>query len=144
MQMSSLSLRQRGEGWGEGPHFSRALLLSALTISLSANAAAPLEERVKELRLANGMTWLVVERPEAPLFTGYVRVRVGGADETPGSTGLAHLFEHMAFKGTPKLGAKDWEAEQPLLLELQRAGDALATLQRQGKANTDEGKQLAA
>ena len=102
-----------------------------------------LEDRVKEIRLANGMTWLVVERPEAPIFTGFVRVRVGGADESPGATGVAHLFEHMAFKGTPMLGAKDWAAEQPLILELQQAGDALARLQRQGKAGTDEGKKLA-
>jgi predicted Zn-dependent peptidase len=102
-----------------------------------------LEDRVKEIRLANGMVWLVVERPEAPIFTGFVRVRVGGADESPGATGLAHLFEHMAFKGTPKLGAKDWAAEQPLIVELQNAGDELARLQRQGKATTDEGKKLA-
>jgi predicted Zn-dependent peptidase len=113
-------------------------------LSTSAAAQGSLEERVKEIRLANGMTWLVVQRPEAPVFTGFVRVRVGGADEQPGATGLAHLFEHMAFKGTPQLGAKDWAAEQPLLLELQRKGDSLAVLQRQGKAGTEEGKKLAA
>ena len=113
-------------------------------LATTASAQASLEERVKEVRLANGMVWLVVERPEAPVFTGFVRVRVGGADETPGSTGLAHLFEHMAFKGTPRLGSKDWAAEQPLMRELQRAGDALALLQRQGKAGSEEGKKLAA
>lgn len=121
--------------------------LTRLMVALLATSAAAqgrLEDRVKEIRLANGMTWLVVQRPEAPVFTGFVRVRVGGADEQPGATGLAHLFEHMAFKGTPQLGAKDWATEQPLLVELQRAGDALAVLQRQGKASTEEGKKLAA
>lgn len=121
---------------------ARALVLVSF-LSGAAFADAPLAERVKEVRLANGMLWLLVQRPEAPIFTGYVRVRVGGADETPGATGLAHLFEHMAFKGTPMLGAKDWPAEQPLLLELQQAGDALARLQRIGKAGTAEGKALA-
>jgi len=119
-------------------------MMLGLLLATTASAQAPLADRVKELRLANGMTWLVVERPEAPVFTGFVRVRVGGADEAPGATGLAHLFEHMAFKGTPKLGAKDWAAEQPLLLEIERVGDALAALQRQGRAGTDEGKRLAA
>lgn len=121
----------------------RAGWLFAL-LATTAFAQPRLEDRVKELELANGMLWLVVERPEAPLFTGFVRVRVGGADEAPGATGLAHLFEHMAFKGTPMLGAKDWAKEQPIMIELQRAGDALAGLQRQGKANTEEGKRLAA
>lgn len=106
--------------------------------------AEGLADRVREITLANGMVWLVVERPEAPVFTGFVRVRVGGADETPGATGLAHLFEHMAFKGTPALGAKDWAAEQPVLADVQRVGDALASLQRAGKAGTPEGKALAA
>ncbi len=119
-------------------------LLLAACLATTAWAEAPLAERVKEIRLGNGMLWLLVQKPEAPVFTGFVRVRVGGADEQAGATGLAHLFEHMAFKGTPKLGAKDWNAEQPLLVELQQAGDALATLQRKGKANTPEGKELAA
>ena len=122
---------------------ARALVL-VTCLATAASAQTPLAERVKELRLSNGMLWLLVQRPEAPIFTGYVRVRVGGADEAPGATGLAHLFEHMAFKGTPMLGAKDWPAEQPLLMELQQAGDALARLQREGKAGTAEGKALRA
>ena len=121
----------------------KAMALCAL-LATASFAQPRLEDRVKEIRLANGMIWLVVERPEAPIFTGMVRVRVGGADESPGATGLAHLFEHMAFKGTPMLGAKNWAAEQPIIMELQQAGDALARLQRQGKAGTGEGKKLAA
>ena len=72
----------------------------ALALAVLAAAPAGLEASVQEVTLPNGMTWLVVERHDAPVFTGYVRVRVGGADEAPGQTGLAHLFEHMAFKGT--------------------------------------------
>ncbi len=128
-----------------GTNGVRSLICSTLiAVASLARAETPLTERVKELKLANGMVWLVVERPEAPIFTGYVRVRVGGADEAPGSTGLAHLFEHMAFKGTPKLGAKDWATEQPLMVKLQKAGDALASMQRQGTAGSEDGKKLAA
>lgn len=115
---------------------------AVVALAMTANAES-LSDAVKEIRLANGMVWLVVERHDAPVFTGYVRVRVGGADEHPGITGLAHLFEHMAFKGTPRLGAKDWSAEQALLPEIERVGDALAKLRRAGKHETLEGKQLA-
>lgn len=115
----------------------------ALALAVLAAAPAGLEASVQEVTLPNGMTWLVVERHDAPVFTGYVRVRVGGADEAPGQTGLAHLFEHMAFKGTPVLGTKDWKAEVPLLGELQQVGDALAALTRAGKGGTDEAKALA-
>lgn len=121
--------------------FAGALIVS---LAFSALAQPALASRVKELKLANGMTWLVLERKDAPVFTGYVRVRVGGADERPGITGLAHLFEHMAFKGTPRLGAKDWAAEQALLPRIEQVGDALATLRREGKGETPEAKQLAA
>jgi hypothetical protein len=117
--------------------------LGLLLVSSAAQGQPAPREQVQELRLANGMVWLIVERHDAPVFTGYVRVRVGGADEEPGITGLAHLFEHMAFKGTPRLGAKDWAAEQQVLPELEQAGDALAALRRAGKQDTAEARALA-
>ncbi|MFO0596082.1 MAG: pitrilysin family protein [Myxococcaceae bacterium] len=120
---------------------SRAVVAVVLAASLIARAA-PLEGEVHRVELANGMVWLIVERHDAPVFTGFVRVRVGGADEVAGATGLAHLFEHMAFKGTPRLGAKDWAREQALIPELQAAGDALATLRKQGKGASKEAVDL--
>ena len=114
----------------------------ALTlVSLSASAQ-PLAEQVKEVTLNNGMVWLVVERHDAPVFTGFVRVRAGGADEEVGYTGLAHLFEHMAFKGTPVLGTSDWNAERPLLLEIASAGDELASLESTGQGTSDRSNEL--
>jgi len=57
------------------------------------------------------MRWLVVTRPELPIFSGIVIVRTGGADEEIGKTGLAHMFEHMAFKGSKDIKANEaWEA----------------------------------
>src|SRR3954451_14725692 len=89
-----------------------ALIL--LTQGLPAAAGVDLRQLVVEHKLANGMKFLLVQRNTAPVFTGYIRVKAGGADEVPGKTGLAHLFEHLAFKGTPVLGSKDWEKERPM------------------------------
>ena len=119
----------------------RTLLLGCL-LWCGAASADDLKAIVKEHRLANGMLWLVVERPQAPVFTGFIRVRVGGADEQPGATGLAHLFEHMAFKGTPMLGTTDFEAEKKLLAEIAKVGDAIAILQRSNNGSTPEAVEL--
>lgn len=123
----------------------RSLLVCAGLACLApqvAGASAELASLVREHRLANGMTWLIVERHQAPVFTGFIRVRAGGADEEPGHTGLAHLFEHMAFKGTPVLGTTDFEAERKLLDQIAEVGDRLAALERRGQGEGDDAKGL--
>src|SRR3989338_10916310 len=55
---------------------------------------------VHEVRLPNGMKFLLVPRGEAPIFSAVIRFPVGWVDEEVGKTGLAHFMEHMAFKGT--------------------------------------------
>ena len=90
-----------------------------------AGAELDLRTMVVEHRLANGMKFLLVRRGAAPVFTAYLRVKAGGADEPPGKTGVAHLFEHLAFKGTSVVGSRDWDRERVLLLEIARAGDEL-------------------
>ena len=59
---------------------------------------------VKEHFLSNGMKVLLVERHDAPSIAGGWVARVGSANERPGITGIAHLFEHMMFKGTSTIG----------------------------------------
>lgn len=81
-----------------------------------------LAPQVTTFRLSNGMTWLLVSRPKIPVFSGVVMVRAGGADEAPGKTGLAHIFEHMAFKGSKEIGTRDYAAELPILEQIARAG----------------------
>jgi len=73
------------------------------------------------VRLDNGMRFLLVRRGTAPVFAAILRFRVGSADDRSGETGLAHLFEHLAFKGTSHIGARDAEAERPVLDDLDRA-----------------------
>ncbi|MBI3182238.1 MAG: insulinase family protein [Myxococcales bacterium] len=119
-------------------HLAAALLV--LMPPSPAPAEVSLSSLVHEHTLENGMKWLIVERHQAPVFTGFVRVRAGGADEEPGYTGLAHLFEHMAFKGTPVLGTSDFEAEKVLLRRIAEVGDRLAALERAGKGEGEGAK----
>ena len=79
-----------------------------------------LSERVVEHRLANGLMLLMVERHQTPVVSINVTFGVGGINEHTGATGIAHLYEHMAFKGTRSLGTRDYRKEKPLLAELDR------------------------
>jgi predicted Zn-dependent peptidase len=104
---------------------------AALTISLlffSDAAAQPLEEKVREHTFENGLKLLVVERHESPTFAAYVTFGVGSVDETSEYRGVAHLLEHMLFKGTKTLGTTDYQKEKPLLEAIEEAGSALDAL----------------
>src|SRR5216110_2814663 len=94
-------------------------LLLAFTVSLSAQDLASFEKRTTVKKLDNGLTVIVMERPEAPVFSFATMVNVGAAQEVPGITGLAHMFEHMAFKGTDKIGTTDYAAEQAALQKVE-------------------------
>jgi len=93
-------------------------VLISLTVLLMTLAvtAAPQEMQfdVERFQLDNGMTFLVVERPTAPVFSGFMIVGVGSAYEKTGNIGSAHLLEHMMFKGSRLVGTTDWNAEQDL------------------------------
>jgi predicted Zn-dependent peptidase len=98
-----------------------ALAASLLAPPLAAQDLASFEKKTTVHVLDNGWTFILVERPVAPVFSFATLVDVGGAQEVPGITGLAHMFEHMAFKGTPTLGTTDYAAEQKALEELEAA-----------------------
>ncbi len=82
---------------------------------------ASFEQKVTEYTVKNGWTFILVERPVAPVFAFMTAVNVGSAQEGAGMTGLAHMFEHMAFKGTPHLGTMNYTEEKKALEELERA-----------------------
>ena len=94
-------------------------------------SASGLADRVIEHRLANGLTLLMVERHQTPVVSINMTFGVGGVNEQIGQTGLAHLYEHMAFKGTRTVGTKNYEKERPILEELSRVGTELEQRQRQ-------------
>ena len=66
--------------------------------------AAPLDLKVAEKHLPNGLQVVSVERFSAPTVSVQLWVRTGSRNERPGITGIAHLFEHMMFKGSKNLG----------------------------------------
>jgi predicted Zn-dependent peptidase len=86
-----------------------------IVLTLQAQDVASFEKRITVKKLANGLTILVMERPEAPVFSFYTRVNAGSVQEVIGITGLAHMFEHMAFKGTHEIGTTNWPAEKAAL-----------------------------
>lgn len=76
------------------------------------------EDRVTEFSLANNLKFIVIERHKAPVASFVTLVKAGGVNEPSGETGLAHLLEHMAFKGTKDIGTRNWEKEKELLERL--------------------------
>jgi predicted Zn-dependent peptidase len=109
-----------------------------LSVGLLHAASSGLADRVIEHKLANGMTVLMVERHQAPVVSINMTFGVGGVNEQIGQTGLAHLYEHMAFKGTRTVGTKNYEKEKPILDELYRIGTELEQRQRELAARGPE------
>ena len=89
---------------------------------------------VKEHFLSNGMKVLLVERHDAPSISGGWVARVGSANERPGITGIAHLFEHMMFKGTPTIGTKDYKRDLEIINEQERVRDLMRKEERKMRA----------
>jgi len=91
-----------------------ALLLVCLILPYAAHAQ---KVNVIEHELPNGFRVLMVERHDDPTIAGGWVVHVGSANERPGITGIAHLFEHMMFKGTPTIGTKDYKKDLEIIAE---------------------------
>jgi predicted Zn-dependent peptidase len=71
-------------------------------------------EAVTEFTLDNGMKFIVLERPQAPVVSFMIYANVGAVNEADGKTGVAHYLEHLAFKGTSRIGTTNYEAEKAL------------------------------
>ena len=95
---------------------------------------------VKEHHLSNGMKVLLLERHDAPSISGGWVARVGSVNERPGITGIAHLFEHMMFKGTPKIGTKDYQKDLKIIAEQERVRDAMRLEERKMRAMWRKGE----
>jgi predicted Zn-dependent peptidase len=105
---------------------------------------AEFEKRMTKFTLANGLEFLVFERHEVPVVSFHTYADVGSVDEARGITGLAHLFEHMAFKGTKTIGTKDYKAEARAMAKADEAFEALKAERRKGdKADNLRIEQLA-
>ncbi len=95
------------------------LLLSATggwtAPSVEGAVSAVTTQAIKEIKLDNGLRIFVLEKPTSPTFAALYQFGVGGAMDPKGRSGIAHLLEHMMFKGSTTIGVTDAAKEQPLL-----------------------------
>jgi predicted Zn-dependent peptidase len=92
-----------------------------------------IEKQVVELQLKNGFKFLILPRHNAPVVSFHTHVDVGSVNEDRGITGLAHIFEHLAFKGTSDIGTKDYKKEKTALDALDKAWKALRNEEQKGR-----------
>lgn len=114
-------------------------MLMLVTASVTAQDLASFEKRTSVRVLDNGLTVILLERPDAPVFSYATIVNAGSAQEVPGITGLAHMFEHMAFKGSDQIGTTNAAAEVEALRRVEEAYAAYSAA-RLVTANKDEEK----
>ncbi|KAL6750226.1 peptidase M16 inactive domain family [Haematococcus lacustris] len=102
---------------------------------LSGSGGSPLAcDSVQQFTLPTGMHFIVYRSTVAPVVSAHIYARVGAWEEAEGATGLAHLGEHLAFKGTRRIGALDWAREAPLLDAMDETFYELRQLQQQQQA----------
>ncbi len=109
--------------WSWTPAFAGVTIL-LFSFFPSVTASDPFQDfpsRVRKVTLKNGLRLLILERPASPVVSFCMFIRTGGLDDEDGKTGLAHMFEHMLFKGTKTIGTKDYAKEAPLLEKIDQA-----------------------
>ena len=121
----------------------------AVAVSAAENAAAAetqttsIDPRIQEFTLDNGWKFIVMPRHETPTVSFYTWADVGSAQEVKGITGIAHLLEHLAFKGTSHIGSTDYEKEKVALEKVDAAYQALIDETRKGnKADMEQLEKL--
>lgn len=105
----------------------RFLTIVAIVVALCATACSdyhyekvagdPLKTRI--YTLDNGLKVYMTVNKETPRIQTYIAVKVGAKNDPAETTGLAHYFEHLMFKGTEKFGTSDYAAEAPLLEKIE-------------------------
>ncbi|HEY6305867.1 MAG TPA: pitrilysin family protein [Candidatus Angelobacter sp.] len=86
-----------------------------------AQDVASFEKRTTVKVLKNGLTVVLCERPEAPVFSFFTIVDAGAVQDPQGESGMAHMFEHEAFKGTDRIGTTDYAKEKIALAKVEEA-----------------------
>ncbi len=102
-----------------------SLVAAAWAVVASPESLIAQKVPVSEHTLSNGMKLLLVERHDEPSISGGWVAHVGSSNERPGITGIAHLFEHMMFKGTPTLGTKDYRRDLEIIQEQEKLRDEM-------------------
>jgi predicted Zn-dependent peptidase len=116
-----------------------SVLIFFLIAVAAAQDVASFEKHTTVKTLPNGLTVVILERPEAPVFSFFTHVDAGSVQDPMGKTGLAHMFEHMAFKGTDKIGTTNYPAEKEALGKVEVAYAAYIA-ERDKRIGRDENK----
>ncbi|HEX5222829.1 MAG TPA: pitrilysin family protein [Verrucomicrobiae bacterium] len=115
------------------------LLLSTVLCSTTLSLFAQ-QVPVVEKTLSNGMKLLMVERHDDPAIAGGWVAHVGSANERPGITGMAHLFEHMMFKGTPTIGTTNYQRDLEIIAAQEKLRDEMRAEEARMRADYRAGK----
>lgn len=100
--------------------FLCALLAVVPVLAQEGSKSTDLSLPVIEKVLKNGLTVLIVERPDVPVVSFSFMQPVGAQDAPKGKTGLPHMLEHMMFKGTQTIGTLDYKKEKPILDQMDK------------------------
>ncbi len=128
-----------------GKHIGPVVALFVLFLgpAVMGQDLAEFEKRLTKFSLDNGLKFLVLERHEVPIVSFHTYADVGAVDEVTGITGMAHLFEHMAFKGTKTIGTNNYEAEAAAMAKMDELFNAIKQEKRKGdQANPEVLKKL--
>lgn len=104
--------------------FCLAIIMLLISQASLAQDVASFEKRTTVKVLKNGLTVILCERPEAPVFSFFTIVDAGDAQDPLAESGMAHMFEHMAFKGTDRIGSTDYAKEKIALEKVEQAYSA--------------------
>ncbi|MCB1169981.1 MAG: insulinase family protein, partial [Leptospiraceae bacterium] len=97
---------------------ARGPLYAALDNSASSDGSDlfdSIEKKIRLYTLNNGLQIIMLDQELAPVSALYIKILAGGSDETVETAGIAHMLEHMLFKGTEKIGTRDYDAEKKYL-----------------------------
>ncbi len=101
------------------------MLILFLVVLHGLASAQNLADRVVEHTYPNGLKLLMIERHTSPTVAPYILFKAGSVDESDDSRGIAHMLEHMLFKGTKTIGTTDYGKEKAVLEEIDKIGDML-------------------
>ncbi|MDR3012429.1 MAG: insulinase family protein [Chitinispirillales bacterium] len=113
---------------------TRAALVVAAALSVTPSFAETFDIPVHYDTLSNGLRVIIVPDSNVAVVSCRLYYFVGGMNEGPGTTGLSHMYEHMLFKGTKRLGTHDYQKEIPYL----RAIDSLDPLLQRARLRGGE------
>lgn len=104
--------------------FVLLMLVTAACVPARAQDLGSFEQKITTKVLPNGLTIIICYRPEAPVFSYNTFIDAGAVNDPTGESGLAHMFEHLAFKGTSQIGTSNYTAEKAALEKVEAANNA--------------------